>query len=424
LITLAIGNSYSRIIGMNPKQERELREILSYSIDSKASYFSGYYGPKKKTLLTKRGEFPTGLLHRLPKWEMRIVDQRKQPTLQKPADFKFRPYEDQGLAANAAIDNHQGTISMPTGSGKSLVIALIASRLNVSTLVVVPTLEIKKQLTQSLTEALGTKHKVVVENIDSSRLLNLTSFDCLIIDEAHHSAAKTYQRLNKTAWTGIYYRFFLTATPFRNNSDENLLFEAIAGRLIYKLDYKRAVKNGYIVPVEAYYIEIPKQHTDAYTYQEVYKELVVNNKLRNDVLRRLLGSLLTVNKSTLCLVKEIQHGKHLEPFKFVSGEDESSRGLIQEFNNGDQKVLVGTEGIMSEGIDTRACEYVILAGLGRAKSRFMQAVGRCLRKYPYKETGKIILIRDSSHKYLLRHFREQCKVLKEEYNVIPQKLDI
>ena len=97
---------------------------------------------------------------------------------------------------------------------------------------------------------------VTIENIDSKALSKPTmQFSVLIIDEGHHSAAKTYHRLNKHAWSEIYYRFFLTATPFRNDSEETLLFEAICGEVIYKLNYIDAISKGYIVPVDAYYLE-------------------------------------------------------------------------------------------------------------------------------------------------------------------------
>lgn len=424
MLQLIINNSYSRITGLNAKQEKELREQLSYTIDAKFTYFSGNYGPRKKCLLSKRGEFPTGLMYRLPKWIFaNVQDNRKLPKKQLSVKCNIKPYKDQLKALDAAIVYGQGTISMPTGSGKSLVIALIVAKLNLNTLIVVPTLEIKKQLTAVLLETLGPDHKAVVENIDSSSLLVKKHYDCLIIDEAHHVAAKTYQKLNKNIWTDICYRFFLTATPFRNNSEETLLFESIAGQLIYKLDYSTAVKKGYIVPVEAYYIEIPKQKTEAFTYQEVYKELVVHNEIRNTIIRKLLFSLLLSEKSSLCLVKEIQHGKIFAPLPFVSGEDDNNN-VIKEFNEGIKKVLIATTGIMGEGIDSKPCEFVVIAGLGKAKSHFMQQVGRSLRKYPGKESAKIIIIKDRSHKYLTRHFNEQVRILKDEYGVVPVKLEI
>ncbi len=423
MIQLTIGNSYSRITGLSKAQESELRDLLSYVPGGSSAYFSRF-GPRKQSLLNKRGEFPSGLIGRLPPWAMVVRDERQKPPIldSERVFLPVLPRKSQKTALDKAIQYHRGIISMVTGSGKSLVIALIAARLNLKTLVIVPSLEIKKQLQASLAGL----NKVRVENIDSSELPKLKDFDCLIIDEAHHVAAKTYRKLNKTAWTGIYYRFFLTATPFRNDPEEMLLFESIAGGLIYELSYKDAVLEKAIVPIEAYYIDVPKQKTEAETYRQVYDRLVVHNLQRNYLIGQLLLK-LAPSFSTLCLVREVAHGKilaELTGIPFVSGADDESRHYIEQFKTGKITGLIGTEGILSEGVDTRPCEYVIVAGLGKAKSNFMQKCGRSVRPYPGKDSGKVIIIRDMSHKYLRKHFNAQKAILLEEYGCILTKLEV
>ena len=421
---LSIGNSYSKILGFTAKQEKQLKDTFSYTVGGSAAYFSGF-GIRKKYLLNKRGEFPTGLLHRLPFKPDIVVENRFKPASQPSGlILKGEPYPWQQDAVKTAIKASRGIISAPTGTGKSMAMMLLVARLNVRTLIVVPTVEIAKQLHASVEEQ-GLSALIDVHNVDSAALRSQSEnpYDCLIIDEAHHSAAKTYRKLNKTMWAGIYYRFFFTATPFRNDNEETILFESIAGEVIYRLDYKTAIKKGYIVPVEAYYFDLPKQKTEAFTYQEVYKELIVANTSRNTLVRKLIQNLTAAKKYHLCLVKEIAHGYNISS-SLVSGQDEASRELIQEFNVGEIHSLVATTGIMGEGVDSRPCEYVIVAGLGKAKSQFMQQIGRAVRKYPGKESAKVIIFRDRSHKYLLRHFNEQCKVLKEEYGIKPIKLEI
>lgn len=428
MFKLEIGNSYSKITNLTPEQEKLLKKELSYVIGGSSAYFSGY-GPKRSYLINKRGEFPTGLLKRV----MKVLgvglctDKRKQPKQCMSLSLKttLSPYKDQTLAVEAALKNHRGIIAMPTGVGKSLVIALIAARLNVKTLVIVPSLEIKKQLTLSLLEALGSKHKITVENIDSSVLKRYNDFNCLIIDEAHHSAAKTYRTLNKKYWNNIYYRFFLTATPYRNDSEESILFESIAGSIIYSISIKQAISKGYIVPIEAYYYDLPKQQTDAFTWSEVYSSLVVHNDLRNELIAVLLVRLNGNLIPSLCLVKEIAHGNiisELTGILFANGKDETSRQYIEQFNNGQIKCLIGTTGILGEGVDTKPAEFIIIAGLGKAKSAFLQQIGRGARNYPGKESCKVVLFKDSSHKFCLRHFKQQCKVLKEELGIVVTKL--
>lgn len=421
MIILTIGNSFSTISGCTVELEKELRELLSYVI---GDFFNGF-GPKKVSLLSKRGDFPTGLLNNVKSallgHSFKIIDKRVIPAIQPGllTSLKIIPYVSQLEAIRQAGLKERGTIVMPTGSGKSLVITLIAAQLGVRTLIVVPTIEIKNQLITTVKSVVKNNITITVENIDSSRLKNLKDFDCLIIDEAHHTAAKTYRDLNRKVWNNIYYRFFFTATPFRSNSDENLLFKSIAGDVIYKLDYKDAVASNYIVPIESYYIELPKQRNDYYTWSEVYKNLIVENTARNQTIGRLLLGLKSAQIYALCLVKEIKHGEllsELTGIEFANGQDKKSSKKIEEFNAGKIKILIGTEGILGEGVDTKPCEYVIIAGLGKAKSSFMQKCGRAVRTYPNKKSAKIIIFKDKSHKFTSRHFETQKKILLEEYD--------
>ncbi len=432
-VTVIINNSYSQVIGLTATPASQLRKLLSYESDPQSTYFAGGFS-RKKYLIDKAGNFPTGLYHRVVDYldkaqiEYIVDDKRRLPTRSAPglrAKFEVIPYYDQLAAAQAAGRARRGIISMPTGSGKSLVIALIIAHLKCKTLVVVPSLEIKVQLQADLTRIFGVTDKIKVLNIDSPELQDASGYDVLLIDEGHHTAAKTYQELNKKVWNGIYWRFFLTATPFRNQAHETLLFEAIAGQVIYELTYKDAVALGYIVPVEPYYYEVPKSNTEGHTWRQVYSELVVNNAARNELIAFLLLTLNASETPTLCLVKEVHHGELLSAITglpFVHGVDEDSRKYISMFNKGEIKALIGTEGILGEGVDTKPAEYVLIAGLGKAKSAFMQKVGRAVRRYKDKETAKVIIFKDLSHKWTLSHFNAQKKILLDEYGVKVLKL--
>ena len=436
MVELEINNSLSQVRGLTSTPFTKLRKILSYNTDRSAAFFAGGRYPSVRYVIDNKGNFNTGFLSIVTKFlaEQKIpykpTDNRKLPTehVDHGVDFKdLIPHNFQLDAMEFIAKEHRGIVSAPTGSGKSVVIALIVARLRVRTLIVVPSLQIKEQLITVLKSFMSDMSNITVENIDSGKLKTAKDYHCLIIDEAHHVAAKTYQRLNKSAWGNIYYRAFLTATPFRNQTEETLLFEGIAGKNLYRLSYNTAVQNKYIVPLEAYYIDVPKTSTDAYTWAEVYSTLVISNTMRNTAVCVLILRLQALGKATLCLVKEIRHGELLSKetgIPFANGQDDTTRQYIDRFNKGEIPVLIGTEGIIGEGVDTKPCEYVVIAGLGKAKSAFMQKCGRGLRVYPGKESCKIFLFRDNSHKFLLRHYREQVKVLKEEYNVIPTRLEI
>ncbi len=431
MIKLTIGNSYSRVIGLSPSQEAAVRKALSYSIPDPRGF---NFRQTTRYLIDKRGNFPTGLVNHL-KLALDvvgdIVDLRIKPRIPDRTIFQlhlpFIPYEEQCAAKNRALSIPRGTIVMPTGSGKSITMALLINHLQLRTLIVVPNLTLKRQLTESFLQYFGPTPNIVIENIDSKRLKTLTDFDCLIVDEAHHSAARTYRELNKKAWNSIYYRFFFTATPFRGREEEQILMESISGDVIYTLDYKTAVASGMILPIEAYYIELPKIPIKGRTWPQVYKEAVTHRQDRNDLLMELAYNLHSAGKPSLFLVKEIIHGQNIcnqGTWRFANGQEDNTEFLLQDFSSGNHPVLIGTTGVCGEGVDTKACEYVIIAGLGKSKPQFMQQCGRALRKFPGKDSAKIILIKDRSHKFTLNHFNAQCRILREEYGVIPVKLEI
>jgi superfamily II DNA or RNA helicase len=431
MIQLTVDNSYSRITGLSDLEHKELKELLSYEIDAQAAYFSGSFRTKR-SLFGKRGDFPTGCLYLVNRWlnDKNHVynDHRTRPQPRHglfSLNLGLTPYQPQLNAVKACLTHNRGTISAVTGSGKSVMMALLVNALQLRTLIIVPNLALKNQLTESFRQYFGSLTNITIENIDSSKLINERDYDVLIIDEAHHVAAKTYRNLNKKAWGGIYHRYFFTATPYRSREEEQLLMESVCGEVIYKLDYKTAVDSEFIAPVEAYYIELPHTDTDGYTWSEVYSDLVVNNEARNKIIKNLIH--LLEGQNVLTLVKEIRHGEWLKTITgspFANGQDEGSKDLISQFSNGEFKSLIGTTGVMGEGIDSKPTEWVIIAGLGKSRPAFIQQVGRGIRKYEGKESCKVIIFKDKSHKWTLAHFNAQVRYLKEEYGIKPAKLEV
>jgi superfamily II DNA or RNA helicase len=437
MLKIIVENSISQVLGMTNEIYSDLKKLLSYKVSEQARFYSGKAAAfSRRYLIDKKGYFPTGLLYIVLayfKGGAQIEDRRTQPDAPS-GRFKLTlahtPYPEQKDAAEACQATHRGIVVAPTGVGKSLIIALLIDKLQLNTLIVVPTLELKRQLTESLQKAFGVDEvgefgkPIAVENVDSLETKGDASFyHCVIIDEFHHSAAATYRKLNKTAWKNIYYRFGLTATPFRSQDNERLLLESVLSHVIYRVEYQEAVKNGYIVPMEAYYIDVPrKDEVTGYTWSQVYSELVVNNEERNSLITQLLLKLSVAGHATLCLVKEIKHGNNLAndgAFFFCCGMDNDSKSGIGDFNKGKIKTLIGTTGVLGEGVDTKPAEWVIIAGLGKSKNAFMQQCGRAFRTFPGKESCKVILFRDTSHKWTRAHFKAQVKYLKEEYGIIP-----
>ncbi len=431
--TLKIGNSTSTLSGLSLSQFTDIRDLLSYKTTPTKSYYGGY-SSTTKYLIDKKGNFGSGLLYLVQAYfeglDLEIIDTRLKPKVTKllfNLNLPHTPYLEQVEAADAAAQHEKGILVAPTGFGKSSIIALIVQKLQVKTLIVVPSLELKKQLSGTLHKAFGSLNHITVENVDGIKIGDKTSYDLVIIDEYHHSAAMTYRKLNEKNWNGVYFKIGLSATPFRSQSNEQLLLESVLSQVIYEVSYQTAVDKNYIVPMEAFFIDIPvtKIKGNQKSWPSMYSELVVKNETRNHIIRDLLIKDHLNNVSTICLVKEIKHGEELagKSLAFVSGQNDE-RYLIDAFNSGRINTLIGTDGILGEGCDTRPAEYIIIAGLGKSPTRFLQGCGRGFRIYPGKTSCKIIIFRDLSHTWTKKHFQEQCKHLKEFYNVVPTQLFI
>lgn len=406
----------------------------------------------KHFLMDKRCQFPTGLLYIVEdfllkgKIKFKYNDTRVRPELNQPqwSKVKFTPefesYPEQVAAGVAAVDYERGIIVGPTGVGKSAIGAEVINRFRVNTLLVVPSLELKRQLTEGLRQTFGAdnvgplyqgqpQYLITVENVDAlDPKVRIQGIDLVIVDEFHHSGARTYRELNRHAWADVYFKIGLTATPFRSRDDERLLLESVLSHVIFRIEYQEAVRLKRIVPLEAYYVELPikKLRCSGLQWASVYKELVVERTDRNEIIANILSNLNAAGVSTLCLVKQVEHGKAIQllagDIPFVKGENDDNREVIKAFCRKEFAGMLGTNGILGEGVDTKPCEWVILAGLGKSKNAFMQQVGRCFRIYVDKESGKILLFYDPSHEWMVEHFKAQCKYLLEEYGIRPTKL--
>lgn len=455
-ITLHLDNSQCRITGLSSGVFKELQALLSYKEVTGRTIRtnSGRRIPEilTKHLLDRNGNYPSGLTYMVESFlsvrhiEPAFNDLRVLPTLgsaplERRTAGRHTPYPEQVEGAKAVFKRGSGIVSAPTGFGKSVLMELIIDSFKVKSLVVVPSLQLKIQLTEGLQEAFGAdkvgpldakgqpQFPISVENYQGlDPKVIPRGVDLLIIDEFHRSGASSYFDLNKTAWSKIYHKCGVSATPFRSRDEERILLESILSEVIYKVPYEVAVAKGYIVPMEAYIFRLPPvKGLDIRTWHGVYNKLVVKREDRNKLITDQAAKLIDGGCSTLILVKQVEHGRILQTMlhelgmevPFVKGENDDNREVIAEFSSGRSKGLIATAGVFGEGIDSRACEYVLLALGGKARNAFSQQIGRGFRKFPGKESCKIFLYEDPSHKWLQAHHNLCVGYLKNDYGILP-----
>ena len=175
-----------------------------------------------------------------------------------------RDYQQEALSAWQDNDR-QGSVGLPTGSGKTFLAVQAIADAGVSTLVVVPTIDLMNQWHATLTNAFGNQlpegvgvlgggdHNVTditVTTYDSAyRYINEygDQFGLLVVDEVHHLPAPTYQQIPEM--TIAPYRLGLTATYERADGKHDEL-EDLLGTVVYR-EAVDELAGGYLSEYES-----------------------------------------------------------------------------------------------------------------------------------------------------------------------------
>lgn len=436
-------------IEKNFKLIKELTQLLSYEIPG-AKYNKNlpdylkrknlFYQDKK----TGNFYFPTGLIFLVVKHlrENKIpffrTDQRKAPQSKEIFRFVSRDLPElrnyQKSILEKSIVDHRGVIESATGTGKTRIILELVKSLSLKTLVVVPSLSILNQTNEIFTKAFGKRmvghiynktereKSIIIANYQSLDKLDASFWDTinvLVIDEFHHSAAETFQRLNRNFFNKIYYRYGFTGTNFRNDGTD-IALQGVLSHLIFKYDAKTAIDEGFLCKPK--FISIPFAEVSigrVNSWQDDYREGIVENSSYNQIVAQLGIYLNSQSIPTIIFVDQIAHGetilKLIPEAKFVNGTEKSllNKSIIDDFNSGKFNILIGTS-VIGEGVDTVRAACGIMAGGGKAKSEIIQKIGRILRLSPDKKEAFIIDFEHKNRYFVGRHYRIR-KEIYEEY---------
>lgn len=332
-------------------------------------------------------------------------------------DNTLREY--QKTAIMELYKNNGGILSMPTGSGKTKTAIEYLKLMKRQSLVIVTTLDIKKQWQDQCKDL----PYVMVENYQNRKIVNeISKYDIIIFDESHHVSAKTIYNLSMKCKSDAQL-IGLSATPTREDGEEMKL-EAALGNIVFTITRKELIKQGYLVDASVKYFAPTFELSGNPRYMEyadIYKEAIVNNWNRNNMIVG-IATKSTLNKNkTLILVSMIEHGKYLYEqiekngvnvifLHGSSGKEERNQDL-SKFD-----VIIATN-IFNEGKDIPFLDVVVLAAGGKSSILLTQRIGRVLRTYPGKTKALIIDFVDDV-KYLREHYERRKKILEEEFEVI------
>lgn len=409
---------------------KELKKVCSFELPG-AKYTDAFKerGWDGTLSLLRNSGFPTGLLEKVKKIDnVEAIDCRRRPSLEKSLEWygpKLRNYQE---IIKKVVEKERGILSYPCGSGKTIMFASLLAYLNLSALVVVPSLTLLTQTSRVLKNCLHQEigeigqgeekiEKFTVTTIQSlnkmESLGELKNVDVLIVDEIHHTVG-----LGKWFWNLLevdaFFRYGFSATPWRSVKSQNILLEAVTGQIIAEIPAQDLIEAGYLVPVE---LDIVELNGKSYwgEWQKVYQKGIVENEDRNEKIIEKIEEYK--GASTLVLVERIEHGEILSMMSgvpFVSGKDTQGRRdqLLTEFKTGRRIKLIASR-IFSEGVDIPCLEVLIIASGGRSDVKVIQSLGRVLRPFPGKSKAVLVDFMDGG--LLGRHSLERFETYRQYF---------
>jgi DNA repair protein RadD len=350
--------------------------------------------------------------------------------------YTLRDY--QQISSDAAIrffrstSKKNGLLVVPTGAGKSLIIADIAARLDGNVLVFQPSREILAQNFAKLqsygvidcsiySASFNRKEirRITFATIGSvmANMEDFNHFKYVIVDEAHVTNPKE----------GMYKEFFecadrkilgLTATPYRLCSSRDMNGEPkcilkfltrtrprIFSEVIYQVDISTLLQRGYLAKLRYFDLTILppeniKRNTTGMDFDEddlkLQMQFVDLQTHLTNIVRRLQNTKDgKPRKGILVFTKFLEESealcKAIPGCEMVSGETpkKERNRILKEFQQGKINVLTNC-GVLTTGYDYPELDTVVLARPTMSLALYYQIVGRAIRPHPQKESAWIV----------------------------------
>jgi superfamily II DNA or RNA helicase len=467
---LVVGNAMTRVCGSDVPVD-EIDEITSFRVEGaehSAKYKKGEWDGLKH-LFRIKGEFqfPTGLLPPVLKVldnlgkEYELEDQRQAPPpcLELEAGGpSLRDYQKEVL--RVALERGKGVLQMATGSGKTVVAAHIIAALSRPTLFFVHTKDLLYQAKGFFRDILGIEvgqagdgvadiEPVTVATIQTvSRALGsaikngrkssgkegdgelevpeerlevvadaVQRAEAIFFDECHHLPAETCFGIALEA-ENAYYRFGLSATPYRSDRMD-MMIEAAVGPRICKVDCSDLISMEFLVRPTIHLYRVPASPEEKNdTYHRIYQRDVVRNPSRNAHISGLAEEHAEAGRTVLVLVNQVRHGqalaKKIPGSVLLTGKDsgEHRASVLDALREGSQKVVIATT-LADEGLDIPGLDVLILAGGGKSETRALQRIGRALRRTEEKTSAIVVDFLDEA-RFLDDHSQRRLEIYRTE----------
>lgn len=326
--------------------------------------------------------------------------------------MKLRPYQ-QDAVDSVLLEwtvRQRTLLVMPTGTGKTIVFAKIIEqcvRSGGRALVLAHRGELLEQAADKIVKvtglgcavekaaetAIGDWSRVTVGSVQTlmreSRLERhpKTYYTHIIVDEAHHALADSYQRILQHFSTAKV--LGVTATPDRGDQ-RNLgaYFESLA----FEYAMPEAIHDGYLSRISAQTIPLELDLTQVRTTNGDYNVGDVGHALE-PYLNQIAHEIATVAKDrkTVVFLPLIQTSQKMRDALLshgisageVHGESPDRRKILTAFDRGDFQALCNSM-LLTEGWDCPSVDCIVCLRPTRIRSLYAQIIGRGTRIHPGK----------------------------------------
>lgn len=246
-----------------------------------------------------------------------------------------------------------------------------------------------------------------LSNLEVLHKLDPTEFDYILIDEAHRTAAPSYQKIlqyfKPQFWLGM------TATPER--MDKQDVYRIFDYNLAYEISLKDALKDKMLAPF--HYVGVQDYEENGELIDETTNlRYLTTDKRVQYVLRELdyygyCGQqarglvFCSRQEEAEIIAKKFTASGH--PSVALSYRDSELQRLaaVKKLEHGELEYIMSVD-LFNEGIDIPSLNQIVMLRNTQSSTVFIQQLGRGLRKYPHKDFVTILdFIGNYKNNYLI-----------------------
>jgi superfamily II DNA or RNA helicase len=346
----------------------------------------------------------------------RIEDRRRSlPPVEFAFSGELRGFQAEAVEQMAARDF--GTLSSPTGSGKTVMALGLVARRRQPTVVVVHTKDLAAQWVERIGAFLSVPaaecgmiaggrarigERITVALVQSlykcaEEVSARTGF--LVVDECHRCPSRTFTE----AVTGFDCRYMLglSATPYRRDNLSRLIFWHL-GDVHHEIARDDLVRSGAVLAADIVTRATAfRSYSDPLTeYSRMLSELTGDTErnllIARDVAAEAAGgggiSLVLSDRKAHCEnLKTLLLHRFKTPSELMTGDlpPQERQAVVDRLNAGAARVVIATGQLIGEGFDCPNLSSLFLATPIRFSGRVLQYLGRVLRPAPGKERARV-----------------------------------